>query len=301
MKKLFEVLNLRDPIWQALGTIIGVAALVVSTVVAYDIYRRSVQYTDLEIVKRVDFDPLRFGKAMEGRVALLVDGIAAESVVVYYYSITNIGQDPVLPDDYISPIQISVDDPWELLTVETESSTPPDLRVEWTRVTTNTFEMESVLLNPNDEIWVLLFMTGPAGIEKTREPKWNGRVVNVRSLDVQLPETAKEKSGLGIFWLGINHYGWSIYWLSLLTLSLFVIAVLLGIRYGRLTRLSASQVALLTVIMVLSFASSEIIVDILVEHDKQWWGAWLLIGAHLALLGYLAWPLIKGRIKKAAT
>jgi hypothetical protein len=232
---------------------------------------------------------------MEGRVALLVDGLAAKSVLVYFYSISNTGQDPIRPDDYIQPIQVSVEDPWELLTVETESSSPPNLKVTWTRVATSTFEMEPVLLNPEDTIQTLLFMTSPAGIEGVLEPKWTARIANVHSLDVRLPETPGEQSGLGVFWTGISHYGWSVYWLAGLTVCLFISGVLLGVRYGRLNQSSISQIALLTVIMMLSFSSSEIIVDVLIERDRQWWGAWLLLGMHFLTFSYLIWPSVKNR------
>lgn len=297
MNRFFEPLRLRDPIWQAVGTIIGIVALIVSTAVAYDIYRKSVQYTDVTVTKFVVFDPLRFSKAMEGRVALLVDGLTAESVLVYYYSISNTGQVSIRPNDYVKPIRISVQDPWALLAVETESTEPPDLQVAWTRVSTQTFEMEPVLLNPEDTIWALLFVTGSTETqhEELPEPQWTARIANVHSLDVRSPETPKEQSGLGIFWTGIKHYGWSLYWFAGLAVCLFVVGVLLSVRYGRLSKLSAAQVALLTAIMMLSFSSSEIMVDMLIEHDKQWWGAWFLLGLHVLLFGYLIWPIVEGR------
>jgi len=119
----------------------------------------------------------------------------------------------------------------------------------------------------------------------------------MHSLNVRFPETPKEQSGLGTFWTGISHYGWSVYWLAGLVVCLFIVAVLLGVRYGRLCQSSVSQVALLTAIMVLSFSSSEIIIDVLIEHDRQWWGAWLLLGMHALLFGYLVWPMIKDRIQ----
>ena len=297
MHRFFEPLRLRDPIWQAIGAVIGIIALVVSTMVAYDIYRKSVLYTNVTITKLLVFDPLQFGKAVEGRIALLVDGRTAASVLVHYYSISNTGRVPVRPDDYVKPIRISVEEPWEILAVETEGSNPPDWQVRWTKVSTNVFEMEPVLLNPEDTIWVLIVTTGPTETEyeDSLELRWTARIANVHALNVRPRETPEEQSGLGVFWTGISHYGWSLYWFAGLAICLFVVAVLLSTRYGRLSQLSVAQVALLTITMALSLSSSEIIVDVLIEHDEQWWGAWLLLGVHVLLFGYLIWPVLRGR------
>jgi len=67
MKGIF-LPNLRDPIWQAIGVLIGVFAIVVSTLVSYDVYRRSVRASDLTISELFNFDPLRFGETLKGRV-----------------------------------------------------------------------------------------------------------------------------------------------------------------------------------------------------------------------------------------
>jgi hypothetical protein len=51
MKKLLESLSLRDPIWQAIGAIIAIAALIISLFVTYDIYQRSARPSELAISK----------------------------------------------------------------------------------------------------------------------------------------------------------------------------------------------------------------------------------------------------------
>lgn len=299
MKNLVEKLGFRDPIWQAIGTIIGVITLLVSTIVTYDIYQKSSQFPDLALEEGFNFDLLQdlFGKAMKGRIALLVDGSAVESATVYYYLLSNTGEKPITPNDYIEPIQVSVESPWELLAVDVASSSPPNLEIEWIKVTTNTFEMESVLLNPGDRISVLLLVTNPDESSESPKLSWTARIVNVHSLEVQPKETPAEQSGLGVFYTGICHTGWNVYWLAGLALSLFVVGLSLGTRFGRLDHPSSLlQVILLTVIMAFSFSSAEIIVDMFIEQDRQWWGAWILLGAHLFLFIYLAWPAAKARI-----
>jgi hypothetical protein len=290
--------KLRDPVWQAIGTIIGVVALIASTIVAYDIYRKSSRFPILTVEERFDFDLLEdlFGKAMQGRVALLIDGSAIESASVYYYLLSNTGQEPITPDDYIGPIRVSVESPWELLAVDTAFSSPRDLKVGWTEITTNTFQMETALLNPGDEIEVLLLVTNPSASTESPELNWTARIVNVHSLEVRPRETAAEQSGLGIFHTGICHTGWNVYWLAGLAVFLFVVGLSLAMRFGRLDCPSSLfRVILLTAIMAFSFSSAEIFVDIFLEHDKQWWGGWILLGLNLALFAYLAWPAAKTR------
>jgi hypothetical protein len=295
MKDMLEKLKLRDPAWQAVGTIIGVVALLVSTIVAYDIYQRSTQSSELTVAEVIQFDPLEdiFGEAMKGRIALLIDNAAVESATVYYFSISNTGENPITPKDYTEPLRVSVESPWELLANDTPYSTPPELKVAWTKITTNSFEMEPALLNPGDTIGVLLFATDPTGSQEPPRLSWTARIVNVHSLKVQPQETAAERSGLGALYTGIYHRGWSVYWLAGLAVFLFVVGVSLGTRFGRLDCSTPLQIALLTAIMTLSFSSAEIMVDVFIEHDRQWWGAWLLLGLHLLLLFYLVWPILK--------
>jgi len=174
MKNVLEKLNLRDPVWQAVGTIIGVVALLVSTIVAYDIFQRSAQFSGLTIEEVVHFDPLEdsFGEAMKGRIALLIDNAVVESATVYYFSISNTGKNPIAPNDYIEPLRVSVESPWELLANDTPYSSPPELKVAWTRIMTNAFEMEPALLNPGDTIGVLLFATNPTSSLSERKFWW---------------------------------------------------------------------------------------------------------------------------------
>lgn len=170
MKKLIEFFRLRDPTWQAIGTITGVIAIIVSTIAAYDILQQSTPISNLTVTEIYNFDPLQFGEAMDGRIALLIDGVEAESVRVYYYSISNTGQNPIRKDDFVEPIQVSVKEPWKLLAVDTDWSSPPELDVKWNRVMTNTFEMVPTLLNAGDTLRVLFFLTNPSEGEELPNP-----------------------------------------------------------------------------------------------------------------------------------
>ncbi len=65
----------------------------------------------------------------------------------------------------------------------------------------------------------------------------------------------------------------------------------MGVASNRLASLSMHQLRLLVLIMALSFATSEIIVDVFIDKGKQWWGAWFILIMQLLLSVYLVWPL----------
>jgi hypothetical protein len=235
---------------------------------------------------------------MEERITIMVDGSAVESTRVYYYKLLNTGQDPILPSDYIEPVQVTVEQGrGELLTVDTTQTHPTELEVDWSKVTTSTFSMEPTLLNPGDEVGVLLFVTNIEESDDLPQLHWTARIVGVPTLRFQTDESPAEESGLGVFYLGISHEGWSVYWLAALSSLFFIIGLLLASRFKRVGRFSAAQVLLLTVLMAFSFSSAEIIVDVVIEGNAhQWRGAWALLALHILLIVYVSWPGLRIKI-----
>jgi len=264
MKNAIERLRFPDPVWQIISIAIGVAAIIVSIVVTYDVYQRSVQFSALTVREVFHFDPVHdlFGETMDERIALMIDGVAVESTRVYYYQLSNTGRSPILPSDYIKPLQVTIEQgEGELLTVDTTRTYPTELDVEWNKVTTNTFSMNPTLLNPGDQVGVLLFVTNIADKDRLPELNWTARIIDVPSLEIQGEESPSEKSGLGIFYFAINHRGWSTYWLIVLFLLFYIVGLLLATRFKRLDHLSIAQMLLLVALLFFSFSSAEIIVD----------------------------------------
>ncbi len=153
--------------------------------------------------------------------------------------------------------------------------------------------MDPSLLNPEDTINILLFMTNPIKAEEPPKPSWSARIANVRSVKVQPRQTVAEQTGLGMFYLGISHSGWNVYWFGIVAILLFTIGTLLGARSGRLIVFPLLQVALLIALMVFSFSSADIIVSAIIEGKTQPLIAWLAIGLHSLLVLYLVWPFVR--------
>ncbi len=309
MKSFPKKFALKNPVWQGIGAIVGILGILVSVFIAYDVYRKSIQFSDLTIEKRFSFNPLDFAGTTNGRIAISIGGSIEESVTVYGFLVSNTGRNPILPSDYIEPIQVSVKEPHELLAVEGVSYNikdknydPTEVKVTWRKVATNTFEMKPTLLNPGDEFRALLFVSSPNETPSSQDipdPIWTARIVNISLLKIQEPETASESSGLGNFYLSIRHAGWSVYWFAIFAISFFVIAILLGIHFKRLARSSKRQIITLAMIMAFSISSADIIVSQWINNIQQLWIASPVIGLHLLLLVYLVWPALRDQIALA--
>src|SRR5262245_9333975 len=118
MKQATNQRGLRDPIWQAFGAIISILALVVSVIIAYDIYRRTAQFSDLTVEKEYSFNPIYFSESTQGHIAMVINGVTVDSVYVYAAKLTNTGRNPIIPTDYIEALRVSTEKPWNILSVE---------------------------------------------------------------------------------------------------------------------------------------------------------------------------------------
>jgi hypothetical protein len=85
--------------WQGVGVIVAVISVLVSALITYDIYDRSSQFSELTVEEGYSSSPLVFGKAMEGRLAMQVDGKTVQSLTAYYYTIRNTGRSPIRKSD----------------------------------------------------------------------------------------------------------------------------------------------------------------------------------------------------------
>lgn len=304
MKRSFQRLVfsnwLGHPTWQGVGVIITVIGLIISTYIAYDIYRRSIQFSAVTIEKRYNYNPIDFGKETKNRIAMLIDGNVTESVDVYLYSFANSGRSPILPTDYIEPIRVSVKEPWKLIAVDTDFSAPENIKLTWNKVTTNTFEMKPSLFNPGDNIGIIMFISNTEKSKSNDQDipdiQWTGRIVNIPSIRATERKTLAESTGLGIFYTAIYHRGWNLYWLIFIAISLFLSGVFILRQSFIIEIKSPLGTVLLTLCFLLSFSSSDIIVDFWERSNAQWWGAIPLLIVHFLFISSLLWNLVRRQI-----
>lgn len=216
MTPIAQQKGLRDPIWQGLGVVIATISVLIASLISYDIYFKSQQFSDLSIIKTGYFNPIFTGNESYDKISLLIDGIPVKYVRVFSFYVHNTGKTPIKPADYIEPIQISLDEPYNLLFVESGYEQPNEINTVWTKVTTNTFRLEPILLNPDDSFQVLMFINNPTDKKPddssdTVEPKLEGRIINIPA--VKFSENKEDNSVINSALLGVSVrlYGWAIY------------------------------------------------------------------------------------------
>lgn len=123
--------GLGELFWQALSLIVAVVSIIITVFIAYD-----VQSSELTVEEKSFYNPIRFAEQSTKDIKLVIDGVPTNSVNLFSFSVSNTGRNPIIPSDYIEPIQISVPDPWQLLAVETDMSSSSTIRLNWTRVST---------------------------------------------------------------------------------------------------------------------------------------------------------------------
>jgi hypothetical protein len=298
-------LRLRDQSWQAIGTIIGVIALLVSTIVAYDVLFKSNPIASLTVEEWYSWRLLpAVSENMEDRIVVLLDGKEATSLRIHYYRLLNSGRAPILAEDFVKPIQVSVEGPWEILAVDTEWSSPTDIEARWSEIVTNTFEVEPMLLNPDDKLIVAIFLSNPKGDTdgaELPELDWSTRVINLPRLTTRHVDENDSRTLFGLD-VVIHHVGWGVVLWAGLAGLLVLVGMILAMSNRRLVRFSVIEVLLVLTIMAFSWTTSEMIVDFLVNRNRsQWWGAWLLVPLYVLLLVYLAWPFIWRRLRRSKT
>lgn len=292
---------LSNPSWSGIGVIISVIGVGLSVLISYDIYRRSTQLSNLHVEREYWSIPFGYGDSVHRHVSIAIDGVSAKSVIVYSYSIQNTGHAAILPNDYIEPIRVVTQSPWQILTVEGADSSITGIKSEWTKVATDTFQMKPMLLNPNDRIRFLVFTTNAEKVVTYEDafstpipdPQWSARIINIPSLDVTRPKSARETSGLGIFYFSTSFEGWSLYWFAIISILLFVVGIELHNRFLRLPVTTWKYRFVIISVMCLSLATADTILVPFYPGSTWVWASYVLVMLHVSLFIYLSLPAIR--------
>ena len=145
---------------------------------------------------------------------------------MYSFFIQNTGQNAILPNDFIEPLRVTTKSPWRLLSVESAEAYPSNIKAEWIRIATDTFEMKPLLLNRGDALRALVLITNQDKVvdyddvraaSPNPEPLWTARIINVPSIQVIRSEL-KEAGGLGPFFFRVSFSGWELYWFAFISI-----------------------------------------------------------------------------------
>jgi hypothetical protein len=138
---------LRDPVWQFVGAVLAVAALV-ATFVIYQLQRQRKALT-YELVSKTHLLTVR--EELEGKLQVLYEGEPARSLSVLVLKLWNSGNQPLLASEYERPISFCLGKDARVLSADITNRAPSAVAVNM-ETQENRLVIEPTLLNPGDSI-----------------------------------------------------------------------------------------------------------------------------------------------------
>ncbi|MGO9481167.1 MAG: hypothetical protein ACLP05_05240 [Candidatus Kryptoniota bacterium] len=193
---------IRDPAWQFVGVLLGLAAIIVSLlVVRWQRQRKSLSY-DIPVSTQL----LDVKEAVRSKLEILYEGKPVQDVHLLLVRIVNTGNLPILPNDYERPIRLEVGGKAQLLSCEVYDTSPKSLRVS-PIIEGNNVNLPAIMLNGGDAIVLKLIVSNPSGGLQV-----DGRIVGVREItefkEGQSAFRLIYYSGLAFFLIGFIGLAW---------------------------------------------------------------------------------------------
>lgn len=112
-----------------------------------------------------------------------------ENLRVVQTILTNTGEAPILPSDFVEALKLTARPPWRIVNVVNSTAFTGENGVQprWTRVNDSEFRAAPVLLNPGDKLGVSIYLTGEDEVDSVLQSgenyvRWSARVVNLPSI-----------------------------------------------------------------------------------------------------------------------
>jgi hypothetical protein len=151
---------LRDPLWQFVGAVVAVLALVLSVVIALAQRQRKRLGYDIETATPV----LTMREELAGRLKVLLDDAPVEDLGLYILRISNHGNVPIRPADYDRPIKITFGADSQILSAEVTEQRPSNLGAAVT-FDSSCVTIQPLLLNARDSFQMKCLVTRAKRIE----------------------------------------------------------------------------------------------------------------------------------------
>jgi len=281
----------RDPIWQAVGVVVGIIAMLLT------FSQASVTTGELAIVKYTSIGFENYLLPSNSiRLQLKNTGQGLNDAVVDYYLIANKGVRPILPLDFSSPLAIKSKVIGQILFVSscekpaslenTGASENGDLMVQSVWDSKNLgWSAKPVLLNPEEYLCVLVFRkpTEDGGDVKL---DWFGRVAGSKLVVYKTKDDYRaslKKDPSYYIQTSIHLDGFGAYWFAGLQIAIFYATLLLAGQARKLSQNFRVDIWKIVIFMILSTCTAEILVDIFI--NKNWHN-----------LSPVVWPLLTGQI-----
>jgi hypothetical protein len=167
---------LKDPVWQFVGVIVGIAAIAVSFWLYYE--SRPVKKLRVEILSNSPVVSLTSDVPKE--LQILYRGKPVQTLSLILLRLANTGTEPIRESDYSEPIRVSVSQNAEIGQVMVQETRPDGIYLAPTIIANNQVELTKVLLNPGDQAVLKILV-----LNNDKTLKVNARIAGVRDLELQ--------------------------------------------------------------------------------------------------------------------
>lgn len=141
------------PIWQFIGIVIGIVAVWAT----YDVFNKSQEIRDLQIVTLADTSLVEIKNDVATDIEVFYKGKEFSNLSLLQLKIENIGTEPILITDYVEPISIAFPKQAKIIESAIIASEPRNINAK-AILENNTVSIEPVLLNSGDRFIVKLIV-----------------------------------------------------------------------------------------------------------------------------------------------
>jgi hypothetical protein len=166
----------KDPVWQFVGVIVGIAAIAVMFWMYYK--GRPVKKLRIEILSNSPIVSLTPDIPKE--LQILYRGKPVQTLSLILLKLANTGTEPIRESDYSEPIRVSVSQNAEIGQVMVQETRPDGIRLAPTIIANNQVQMAKVLLNPGDQAVLKILV-----LNNDKTLNVDARIAGVRDLELQ--------------------------------------------------------------------------------------------------------------------
>ena len=163
---------LRDPLWQFVGAVLGIFAIIVSIVLFF--VQRKKKTLSYEILSKTPV--LSATEEIAGQLQILFQGKVVQKVYLLVIRLSNTGNVPIASSDYERPILIRFGEGARILTAEVSESDPKNLNAK-VDIHDQGVLVKPVLLNSGDSITIKSLVSDYSG-----QLDIDGRIIGVKNI-----------------------------------------------------------------------------------------------------------------------
>ncbi|MEX0730258.1 MAG: hypothetical protein WED00_02785 [Aquisalimonadaceae bacterium] len=258
-------------------------------------------------------DPLRDLASLreDASLRLIVGDQSYNNIRIWTFSLENIGKAPITPNDFVEPLSVYVDAPWQLIDIRNSSVKTRNISLNWQRVSKTKMAAIPFLLNPGDEVRQTVYLTADENLSAGRSSRGVNEDIPSKSLhvDARIINLSRFENAPTIWEEAKNMPRAFVYLTFPATIFLLIIAavfmyiyVKLFVRSGVATRSGKGFLFGIVMLAILSFSTAEVVTyyifggnpiyeSILGKRLFEWKAQiqnWIVLALHVAAVSFLS-------------